>query len=58
LSIDLVPLPHVVSSNYPNLALKQICVADMPHEDLLSHFEESIRYVCFTKFNFHLFSLY
>ena len=45
LSVDIVPLPQVVSSNFPNLALMQVCVADMPHEDLLTHFEASVKFV-------------
>ena len=45
LSVDIVPLPQVVSSNFPNLALMQVCVADMPHEDLLTHFEASVKFI-------------
>ena len=45
LSVDLVPLPQVVTSTFPNLALMQVCVADMSHEDLLSHFEPSIKFI-------------
>ena len=45
LSVDMVPLPHVVSSTYPNVALMQISVADMEHEDLLSHFETSNKFI-------------
>ena len=45
LSVDMIPLPHVVSSTYPNVALMQISVADMAHEDLLSHFEACNRFI-------------
>ena len=45
LSVDMVPLPQVVSSTFPNLAMHQISVADMVDEDLLSHFESAIRFI-------------
>ena len=45
LSVENFPLPHVVSSTFPNLALMQISVADMEHEDLLSHFEPAIKFI-------------
>ena len=45
LSVDMVPLPHVVTSNFPNLATMQISVADMNQEDLLSHFEAAIKFI-------------
>ena len=45
LSVDIVPLPQVVSSHFPNVALMQVCVADMPHEDLLTHFEASVKFI-------------
>ena len=45
LSVDLVPLPQVVTSAFPNMAILQVNVADMVNEDLLSHFEKSNKFV-------------
>ena len=45
LSVDLVPLPQVVTSAFPNLAVLQISVADLVNEDLLSQFEKSIKFI-------------
>ena len=38
-SVELIPLPQVVTSTFPNLAVLQIPVADSPESDLMSHFE-------------------
>jgi len=45
LSVDLVPLPQVVTSAFPNMAILQVNVADMVNEDLLSHFEKSNKFI-------------
>ena len=45
LSVDLVPLPQVVTSAFPNMAILQVNVADMAKEDLLSHFEKSNKFI-------------
>ena len=38
-------LLKVVSSTFPNIALMQISVADMCHEDLLCHFESAYKFI-------------
>jgi len=45
LSVDMIPLPQVVSSTFPNIALMQISVADMCQEDLLCHFESAYKFI-------------
>ena len=41
-SVELIPLPQVVTSTFPNLAVLQIPVGDREESDLMSHFEVSI----------------
>ena len=45
LSVDMIPLPQVVSSTFPNIALMHISVVDMSHEDLLCHFESAYKFI-------------
>lgn len=45
LSVDMIPLPQVVSSTFPNIALMHISVVDMCHEDLLCHFESAYKFI-------------
>ena len=44
-SITVKTLLKVVSSTFPNIALMQISVADMCHEDLLCHFESAYKFI-------------
>lgn len=45
LTIDSCPLPRKIQDALPNVKLKFIQITDMPREDLLTHFEDSNRFI-------------
>lgn len=45
LTVDSFPLPRKVQDSLPNITLKFIQIADMPREDLLTHFESSYQFI-------------
>lgn len=45
LTVELIPLPQLVSSSCPHLAILHIQIADVPEADLLSHLETTTRFL-------------
>ena len=45
LTVELIPLPQLISSTCPNLAILHIPLADVPEADLLSHLEVTTRFL-------------
>eukprot|EP00095_Tigriopus_kingsejongensis_P010223 snap_masked-scaffold78_size404448-processed-gene-3.19 protein:Tk10223 transcript:snap_masked-scaffold78_size404448-processed-gene-3.19-mRNA-1 annotation:"dual specificity protein phosphatase 12" len=42
---ELIPLPHMVSSTFPHLAILHIPIPDLPEADLLSHLDQTTRFI-------------
>ena len=42
---ELIPLPRMVSSSYPHLAIFHLPIADLSDTDLLSHLETAIKFI-------------
>ena len=45
LTVEMIPLPEAVSSNHPNVAIKQVAITDMPESDLLTALPAGIDFI-------------
>ena len=45
LTAELIPLPHVVTSHFPHMAVLHVAIADLPGSDLLGELESCVKFI-------------
>ena len=45
LTAELIPLPHVVTSHFPHMAVLHVAIADIPGADLLGELEACVKFI-------------
>jgi hypothetical protein len=45
LTAELIPLPHVVTSHFPHMAVMHVSIADLSESDLVGVLEKSIKFI-------------
>ena len=45
LTAELIPLPHVVTSHFPHMAVLHVAIADLPGSDLLGELETCVKFI-------------
>ena len=45
LTAELIPLPHVVTSHFPHMAVLHVAIADLSESDLLGELEPCVKFI-------------